>query len=145
MYVVQEFVPALQIPSGMRTSIFELFSGLLPENLVRAPGALTEKHFYQKVVGSSKSRPCFPQEKGLLPKWGLLPKQVSVEFFSGLLQEFLVRAPGAFRIKLRSHCFGNHFSRDRRLKITSTVLKGKNVAKFNTSTGNNLWELPGIF
>ena len=48
--------------------MIKLFSGLLPENLVRAPEALTVIPLYQIIFGSGRSRPCLPEEKGLLPE-----------------------------------------------------------------------------
>ena len=69
----------------------------------------TEKNFYRSIfgeLGSGKStKPSLPpQEKGLSPEGDSdlkfkyssadFPKYSSVEFFSVLSQEFLVRAPG---------------------------------------------------
>ena len=65
----------------------ELLSGLLLENPVRAPGALTREKCLLNFSGSGKSCPCPPREKGLLAE--------GRSCLSKLLQKYFQGSPGA--------------------------------------------------
>ena len=87
--------PPLQNTYRHKKNIFELFSGLLPKNPVRALGSVTEINFCPIISSGSGKNPAFaPQKKGLLPERGSYQNKFEWILFSGLLRDFLVRAPG---------------------------------------------------
>ena len=69
---------------GRKNYIFELFSGALQENPVRAPGAITG---------------------GALTGHGPIQETILGELFSGALQENLVIAPGQLHEKMFTELF----------------------------------------
>ena len=70
--------------------IFELFSGALQENPVRAPGTITGR---------------------ALTGQGLILENIFGEFFSGALQENPVIAPGQLHEKMFTELFWQSFRR----------------------------------
>ena len=75
--------------------IFELFSGALQENPVRAPGAITG---------------------GALTGQGPIQETIFGELFSGALQENPVIAPGQLHEKCLPNYFGNPFAVEGKLQ-----------------------------
>ena len=81
-------------------NMFELLSGLLPENPVKGLGLVPRYISTESLLGSGESPPPCPPQEGAPTGKGRLPKWIYVEFFLGLWQQFLVRAPSTYRIKL---------------------------------------------
>ena len=83
-FVRQYFWPLIQNDYRQEKIIFELFSGALQENPVRAPGAITG---------------------GALTGQGPIQETIFGELFSGALQENPVIAPGQLHEKMFTELF----------------------------------------
>ena len=98
--------PLIQNDYRQEKIIFELFSGALQDNPVRAPGAITG---------------------GALTGQGPIQETIFGEFFSGALQENPVRAPGAITIDTEIKVKWNNMISE---LITVRITKAKAKVKF---------------